>query len=82
MVQNRKRIRKGKNLKYNISNKGYKFISLYKNGIRKNFYIHRLVAQTFIQNFDNMPIINHIDGNKQNNSENNLEWCTYSHNIK
>lgn len=77
-----KRIRKGKIIKHNISNKGYKFVSLYKNKKRNNFYIHRLVAQTFIQNIDNLPIINHIDGNKLNNNISNLEWCTYSHNVK
>lgn len=57
---------------------GYKTFS-YKG---KTYYIHRLVAESFIPNINNYPIINHIDGNKQNNNVNNLEWCTYSHNMK
>jgi hypothetical protein len=52
------------------------------NGIRKYYLVHRLVAQAFIPNPNNYPIINHIDGNKLNNNVSNLEWCTYSHNLK
>ena len=52
------------------------------NGTRKNAFIHRLMGETFIPNPDNKPQINHIDGNKQNNRLNNLEWCTDSDNKK
>ena len=44
------------------------------------YYIHRLVAQTFIPNPSNLPQINHIDENHFNNSIDNLEWCTPNHN--
>ena len=60
------------------------YISLYlkcKNESKKRFLLHRLVAQTFIKNPNNFPIINHIDGDKQNNNVNNLEWCTQQHNM-
>lgn len=45
-----------------------------------NRYIHRLVAEAFIPNPNNYPVVNHKDGNKLNNVYTNLEWCSYSHN--
>ena len=62
--------------------KGYLIVSLCKNGTSKNFRINRLVAQAFIPNPNNYPCVNHIDGNKQNNYAENLEWVTYSENEK
>ena len=57
-------------------------VGLYKNKSRKTFQVHRLVAQTFIPNPNNLPQINHIDGDSLNNRINNLEWCDNSHNLK
>ncbi len=48
---------------------------LHKNNIRTTSYVHRIVGKAFIPNPDNLPQINHIDGNKINNHVNNLEWC-------
>lgn len=58
-------------------NTGYLAVTL--NG--KKYLVHRIVAMTFIENPNNYPIINHIDGNKKNNKIENLEWCTYEHNL-
>ena len=49
---------------------------------RKNHSVHRIIAKTFIPNPDNLPCVNHKDGNKLNNSVDNLEWCTHSENVK
>ena len=61
---------------------GYLTVELFKNGKGKTHKIHRMVAEAFIPNIDNKPLINHKDGNKQNNHFKNLEWCTYSENLK
>lgn len=61
---------------------GYVGILLYKNNQYKKFKIHRLVAENFIPNPNNLPVINHKDGNRQNNHVDNLEWCTQSYNVK
>ena len=53
-----------------------------KNGEMKNISIHRLVAMAYIPNPDNLPIVNHIDGDKLNNKIENLEWATYKTNAK
>lgn len=61
--------------------KGYLIIGLCKNGKRKNFYIHRLVAEAFIDNPEKKPVVNHKDYNTRNNDVNNLEWVTQKENI-
>lgn len=72
-------VRSGKFLKQEKS-KGYKRVTLSLKGKKKRFQVHRLVAMYFIENPLNKPCVNHIDGNKENNNLNNLEWCTYSEN--
>ena len=52
------------------------------NGTQKSFYIHRLVAEGFIPNPDNLPEVNHKDGNTKNNNADNLEWCTRKQNVQ
>ena len=47
---------------------------------QKKYYVHRLVAETFIDNPDNCETVNHIDENKENNCVDNLEWMTHSEN--
>jgi hypothetical protein len=61
---------------------GYYRIQLKKDGISKNFRIHRLIALAFIPNPSNKKCINHIDANKKNNRISNLEWCTNKENIQ
>lgn len=56
--------------------KGYLKIGLCKDGICHKHRINRLVAIAFIPNPDNLPQVNHMDGNRQNNSITNLEWTT------
>lgn len=63
------------------NNKGYLRISLSKNGTKKTFSIHRLVALHFIPNPNNYSQVNHIDGVKINNSIENLEWVSCKDNI-
>ena len=59
----------------------YLRVSLCKNGVAREFYIHRLVAQAFLPNPDNLPQVNHKDEDKTNNHVSNLEWCTIGYNI-
>lgn len=70
---------KEKDLKCSYHN-GYRTVGLTKNGKTKTTYIHRLVAEAFIDNPNNYKIINHIDEDKSNNYYKNLEWCTYQYN--
>lgn len=61
---------------------GYHTIALSMKGKRKSFQVHRLVAEAFIPNSENKPLINHIDENRKNNNVNNLEWCTQLENVR
>lgn len=68
-------------LKGSISEHGYKYYRLSKDNKKTMFYAHRLVAEYFLDNPNQYPVVNHIDGNKLNNNKENLEWVTYSKNI-
>lgn len=63
-----------------VLRKGYGRLMLRKNGKYIPQDVHRLVAKTFIPNPKNLPMVNHKDGNRQNNSVENLEWCTHQEN--
>lgn len=64
-----------------LSKNGYLVLNLSKSGQIHTKCIHRLVAEAFIPNLQNLPVINHIDGNKTNNNASNLEWVTQKDNV-
>lgn len=59
---------------------GYYVVNLRKNGTSNVRFVHRLVAEAFIPNPNNLPTINHKNGNKHDNTVSNLEWATFSEN--
>jgi hypothetical protein len=71
-----------KALKGTVRTNGYLTVTIATNGKRKDFFIHRLVAENFLENPDSLPVVNHKDGNKTNNNVSNLEWCTYKRNTQ
>lgn len=76
---NYRRSGKTKLLKQGTDN-GYKRVELSKNGKKKKYWVHRLVAIAFISNPNNYKEVNHKDEDKSNNNVNNLEWCTREYN--
>lgn len=73
---------KEKILANKISKSGYCIVGLYKNGDKKFFSVHRLVATAFIENTYAKETVNHKDGNKENNNVSNLEWSTHKEQMK
>lgn len=74
-------VKTGKLLKPIKHRSGYSQVSLYKDGKKQEFKIHRLVATAFIPNPQNKPFVNHLDENPSNNSADNLDWCTNKENL-
>ena len=75
-------IRSQKYLKPRLSLDGYERVALSRGrAYRKEYRVHRLVAEAFIDNPNNLPVVNHKDFNKLNNYIENLEWCTDYENI-
>lgn len=72
--------RKGRILSSRKTPSGYIQVDMCENGIPYGRLIHILLANVFIPNPNNYPIVNHIDENPSNNDLSNLEWCDYSHN--
>ena len=76
-------LKSNKILKPDIDKDGYEIYRISnEENKRKAFKGHRLFGLTFIDNPNNLPIVNHIDGNKRNNHLSNLEWCTNEYNIQ
>jgi hypothetical protein len=81
-TNNRGILRKECILSIRLTDRGYNRVVLYNNGVSKSFMVHRLVATAFINNPNNKPQVNHINGNKLDNKVENLEWVTISENQK
>ena len=75
------RIVKERTLKPAVRGKGYLFVVLCASGKTRMFYVHRLVCQSFHENPDNKPQVNHINEDKTDNRACNLEWCTRRENV-
>jgi hypothetical protein len=78
---NSKKLIKERILSQTDNRNGYKYVSLSRNGKAKHFYIHILVGCAFIKRGFNSTEINHINGDKSNNKDKNLEWVTRKQNI-
>ena len=74
-------IPKIRNLTPTDNGHGYLVVALRKMTEKKNYYVHRLVAEAFLEQVEGKNVVNHIDYNTKNNSVLNLEWCSQKENI-
>lgn len=74
--------RKMKVLKLRVSSNGYFLVNLYSEGKGKTWQVHRLVAKAFVENPENKAQVNHINGNKLDNRQDNLEWNSPKENMQ
>ena len=72
----------GKILSATKTRQGYLRFALWDNGTSKTVAVHRIVAEVYLENPDNKPVVNHIDGNPSNNRLENLEWSTIGENVR
>lgn len=82
-ISNYGRLRRKKSrkiLKYKKHRDGYYMVNISANSIRKTLQVHRVVANAFVTNNANLPCVNHINENKNDNRSINLEWCTIAYN--
>ena len=73
---------KGRFLKDRVTADGYLHVALSIDGERHEHKVHRLVADAFIPNLEDLPDVNHLDEDKHNNSVDNLEWCHSEYNLQ
>lgn len=74
-------LKTNKIMKHNTTKRGYKTVELFNKHGSKRLCVHRLVAQAYIPNPDNLPQVNHKDEDPSNNNVGNLEWCTAKYNM-
>lgn len=79
-IKNNLKVKRKERLLKQYNKRGYLQVSLSKNHKRYYFGVHRLVAQAFLPNPNNLPQVNHIDENPLNNNLSNLEWCSAKYN--
>ena len=85
LISNRGRIislNSGSEMAQYVQKNGYAAVKLHTHNVKRTFLIHRLVASAFVPNPNGLAEVNHIDGDKLNNSADNLEWVTHSQNMR
>jgi hypothetical protein len=76
-----KSVRSEKIMSVKKHSRDYPQINFHVNGVRKLLYVHRIIAETFLENSEKLKTVDHIDENKKNNSAINLKWCSQNENM-